>query len=48
MKKKILTNSYWNKFYKDFKLEKPSNFTKFVKKKIKKITIQNHPTVILK
>ena len=36
IKKKILTNSYWNKFYKDFKLNKPSNFAKFVKKKIKK------------
>jgi len=36
IKKKTRLNSYLNNFYKDFKLDKPSNFAKYVKKKITK------------
>ena len=35
-KKKVINKTYWDNFYKIFTFEKPSNFARFVKKKIKK------------
>ena len=37
MKDKIKNNKYWDKFYKNFKIEKESKFAIFVYKRLKKL-----------
>jgi len=35
----MINTAHWNKFYKKFKLLKPSNFSKFIFRKLKKSKI---------